>query len=301
MISSCGYPNNAETCRLVNEMTPAASMMIMASGAASSALRASSGGAVRIGTRPPTRGAIPAALPVYPRYLRANSPYHSGMQGSGNANWRLLKSVARRAMRERGLLPDFSAAAVTQARSIAAPAAAEGPGIRRSAHSAVGVDRQRRFARSRSAVGGAAARRRGREDSGGDCRRRRRRPRGARRSTIMPAATPPLSTRFRQIFPMLPEKLSTDLTSLAEGQDRLAIVVDMTVDAARRRRQASDIYRALVRNQAKLAYNGVGAWLAGERTRAGSTGRGCGTRSAAAHSGPDRAGAARPCGTPTAH
>jgi VacB/RNase II family 3'-5' exoribonuclease len=64
------------------------------------------------------------------------------------------------------------------------------------------------------------------------------------------------------IFPMLPLKLSTDLTSLNEGEDRGAIVIEMTV------REdggvgASDIYRALVRNRAKLAYDGVGAWLEG--------------------------------------
>jgi VacB/RNase II family 3'-5' exoribonuclease len=59
---------------------------------------------------------------------------------------------------------------------------------------------------------------------------------------------------------MLPEKLSTDLTSLSEGQERAAVVVEMTVNAGGTL-SASDIYRALVRNQAKLAYNGVGAWL----------------------------------------
>src|SRR5208282_6361569 len=65
-----------------------------------------------------------------------------------------------------------------------------------------------------------------------------------------------------RIFPMLPEKLSTDLTSLAEAQERLAIVIDMTVDAGGTL-SASDVYRALVRNQAKLSYSGVGAWLEG--------------------------------------
>jgi exoribonuclease-2 len=66
-----------------------------------------------------------------------------------------------------------------------------------------------------------------------------------------------------EIFPMLPEKLSTDLTSLAEHADRPAVVVDMTMsdDGAI---QASDIYLALVRNQAKLAYRSVGAWLEGQ-------------------------------------
>ena len=65
-----------------------------------------------------------------------------------------------------------------------------------------------------------------------------------------------------QVFPMLPERLSTDLTSLNEGSDRLAIVIEMVV-AGKGELQSSDIYRATVRNQAKLAYNGVAAWLEG--------------------------------------
>jgi exoribonuclease-2 len=65
-----------------------------------------------------------------------------------------------------------------------------------------------------------------------------------------------------EIFPMLPERLSTDVTSLAEGQARLAIVIEMTV-AADGTVATSDIYRAMVLNRAKLAYNGVAAWLDG--------------------------------------
>ncbi len=65
-----------------------------------------------------------------------------------------------------------------------------------------------------------------------------------------------------QVFPMLPERLSTDLTSLAEGEERLAIVVEMTVSAEGSVTE-SDIYRARVVNRAKLAYNGVAAWLEG--------------------------------------
>jgi exoribonuclease-2 len=65
-----------------------------------------------------------------------------------------------------------------------------------------------------------------------------------------------------QIFPMLPEKLSTDLTSLGLAADRLAIVIEM-VFAADGSLAASDIYQATVRNRAKLAYNSVAAWLEG--------------------------------------
>jgi VacB/RNase II family 3'-5' exoribonuclease len=64
------------------------------------------------------------------------------------------------------------------------------------------------------------------------------------------------------IFAMLPERLSTNLTSLAQDQDRLCMVIEMTVDADGTLGQ-STIYRALVRNHAKLAYRSVAAWLQG--------------------------------------
>ncbi|HEV7998738.1 MAG TPA: RNB domain-containing ribonuclease [Planctomycetaceae bacterium] len=66
-----------------------------------------------------------------------------------------------------------------------------------------------------------------------------------------------------QIFPMLPERLSTDLTSLNEGEDRLAIVVEMTM-ASDGTVQNSAVYPALVKNHAKLAYRSVAAWLDGK-------------------------------------
>jgi VacB/RNase II family 3'-5' exoribonuclease len=66
-----------------------------------------------------------------------------------------------------------------------------------------------------------------------------------------------------RIFPMLPEKLSTDLTSLNFNEDRLAIVIEMVMGADGSL-QTSDIYRARVRNHAQLAYNSVDAWLEGD-------------------------------------
>jgi len=66
-----------------------------------------------------------------------------------------------------------------------------------------------------------------------------------------------------QVFPMLPERLCTDLTSLNPQQDRLALVTEMVVSANGEVVQ-SRVGRARVRNQAKLAYDAVSAWLAGE-------------------------------------
>jgi VacB/RNase II family 3'-5' exoribonuclease len=64
------------------------------------------------------------------------------------------------------------------------------------------------------------------------------------------------------IFPMLPEKLSTDLTSLGPDSERIAVVIEM-VFAKDGALKASDLYEAVVKNRAKLAYNSVAAWLEG--------------------------------------
>src|SRR5687768_2338381 len=62
---------------------------------------------------------------------------------------------------------------------------------------------------------------------------------------------------------MLPEKLSTDLTSLVANQDRLVVVTELLV-AADGAVNSFNFYRATIRNQAKLAYDEVGAWLDGK-------------------------------------
>jgi len=74
------------------------------------------------------------------------------------------------------------------------------------------------------------------------------------------------------VFPMLPEELSTDLTSLAENEDRLAMVVEYTVNTSAPDNECDvdglllsrKIYRALVHNRAQLAYDSVGNWLEGK-------------------------------------
>ncbi len=65
-----------------------------------------------------------------------------------------------------------------------------------------------------------------------------------------------------RIFPMLPEDLSTDATSLLENGDKLSVVIEFTVDATGSV-GSSNVYRAIVHNKAQLAYNAVGAWLEG--------------------------------------
>ena len=66
-----------------------------------------------------------------------------------------------------------------------------------------------------------------------------------------------------RIFPMLPDRLCTDLTSLNPAQDRLALVTEMVFNADASL-AGSTVYRAQVHNRAKLAYDAVSAWIDGE-------------------------------------
>jgi VacB/RNase II family 3'-5' exoribonuclease len=171
----------------------------------------------------------------------------------------ILRNIAQRAMLERGLLPDFSAEAVAELGKMQAPAATNGAPVRDlrdllwasidnddsrdldqlSVAEAMPGDKVKIFV--------AVA------DVGSLVKNGSAIDEHARHNTtsVYTAA---------QIFPMLPEALSTDLTSLNFDEDRLAIVVEMLIGADGSL-QDSDIYRARVRNHAKLAYNSVAAWL----------------------------------------
>src|SRR5271166_1256568 len=176
-------------------------------------------------------------------------------------NWDLLRSVARKAMLARGLFPDFSSAALAQARSITAPASAGGPQIRdlrALLWASIDNDDSRdldQLSVSQTLPDGSVRILVAIADVDAIVHRGSPIDEHARSNTTSVYTVP-------QIFPMLPEKLSTDLTSLSQDEDRLSIVTEMTVDAAGVL-TASDVYRARVRNRAKLAYNGVAAWLTG--------------------------------------
>ena len=66
-----------------------------------------------------------------------------------------------------------------------------------------------------------------------------------------------------RIFPMLPERLSTDLTSLNPHETRLAMVTEMVFNADASLAGAT-VYRARVHSKAKLAYDSVSAWIDGQ-------------------------------------
>jgi len=66
-----------------------------------------------------------------------------------------------------------------------------------------------------------------------------------------------------KIFTMLPEKLSTNLTSLNENEDRVSMVVKIQINQTGDI-ESSSIFQAVVRNYAKLTYDVIGGWLAGK-------------------------------------
>jgi exoribonuclease II len=178
--------------------------------------------------------------------------------GSGRGR---LRAIARRVMVERGLEPDFSPAAKTEAAALSGPAREADSSIR-DLRSRVWCSIDNDDSRDLDQLSVAEP------DAG-----------GAVRILVAVADVDALITTgsaidgharanttsvytAAAIFPMLPERLSTDLTSLNEDEERLALVIDMTV-ARDGSVSASEIYRAMVRNKAKLAYNSVGAWLEG--------------------------------------
>src|SRR5450759_363094 len=64
------------------------------------------------------------------------------------------------------------------------------------------------------------------------------------------------------VFPMLPNELSTGLTSLNQGEDRIVLVIELVLDADGTPR-SHDVYRAIATNKTKMAYDSVGSWLEG--------------------------------------
>jgi exoribonuclease-2 len=173
-----------------------------------------------------------------------------------------LAEVAKQAMIDRGLEPEFSSAVEKQLAAITGPAKDSGDGIQDlTALLWCSIDNDDSRDLDQLSVA---------QDLGG----------GAVRAfvaiadvdAVVKKGTPidehahtnttSVYTAAR-IFPMLPERLSTDLTSLNQDADRLAMVVEMDVDGAGESTRSA-LYRARVRNKAKLAYDSVSAWLEGK-------------------------------------
>ncbi len=175
----------------------------------------------------------------------------------------ILQHIAHKAMLDRGLLPDFSAAILAELDKIQAPASENDEvGIRDlSAHLWASIDNSDsrdldQLTMAESLSGDKVKIRVAIADVDALVKDGSAIDEHARHNTISVYTA-------AQIFSMLPEKLSTDLTSLNFDEERLAVVVEMVIDADGSL-QGSDIYRARVRNQAKLAYNSVAAWLDGD-------------------------------------
>jgi exoribonuclease-2 len=90
-------------------------------------------------------------------------------------------------------------------------------------------------------------------------------PKGSPIDRFAAANTTSLYTGVR-VFPMLPEVLSTDRTSLLEGAEHRVVVTEIVVRADGSLDDAvTRVYPARVVNHAKLVYERVGAWLEGGR------------------------------------
>jgi exoribonuclease-2 len=174
----------------------------------------------------------------------------------------VLQKIAHRVMIERGLAPDFPPAAVAELAAIRGPASMPGPSprdLRARLWCSIDNDDSRdldQLTVAETLPGGAVKVMVAVADVGALVRQA---------SALDGHASQNTTSVYTAggIFPMLPERLSTDLTSLGFGADRVAFVIEMTFDKDGAMR-GSDVYEALVRNRAKLAYNSVAAWLDGK-------------------------------------
>jgi exoribonuclease-2 len=171
----------------------------------------------------------------------------------------ILQGIARRAMLERGLAPDFPPAALAELDGIHGPAT-HAEAATRDLRSLLWCSIDNDDSRDLDQLTVAEAL-----------------PGGGARVLVAIADVDALVTResaldgharlnttsvytAAETFPMLPERLSTDLTSLNQDSDRLAIVIEMAL-AGDGSLVRSDVYGATVRSRAKLAYNSVAGWL----------------------------------------
>ena len=183
------------------------------------------------------------------------------MNSTNNQHRAILQRIARTAMIERGLLPDFSPEVLAELARIQAPAATDGKQVRDLTNllwASIDNDDSRDLdqltvaeampdGKVKILVAVADVDSLVKNDSAIDQHARHN------TTSVYTAAA---------IFPMLPENLSTNLTSLNFNEDRLSVIVEIVVNGDGSV-QDSDIYLARVHNQAKLAYNSVAAWLDG--------------------------------------
>ncbi len=179
----------------------------------------------------------------------------------------LLQSIAHRAMLERGLLPDFSNAALAELSHLQSPAMKNGApagtesrirDLRDLLWASIDNDDSRDLDQLTVAEAMPAEKIKIlvaiadvdaviKNDSAIDQHARHN------TTSVYTAA---------EIFPMLPEEVSTGITSLNLNEERLALIIEMVIGADGSLQDA-DIYHGWVRNHAKLAYNSLAAWLDG--------------------------------------
>ena len=175
---------------------------------------------------------------------------------------KILERIAHTAMLERGLLPDFTAEEMVELEQIKAPAIAEdGKMVDLSNLLWVSIDNDDSLDLDQTTTAEALPDGKTRiyvavADVDALVKKGMRLDGHARHNTtsVYTAA---------KIFPMLPEKLSTNLTSLNYDAERVSMVIEMTINPDGSLAEGK-VYQALTRNYAKLAYSSVAAWLDGD-------------------------------------